>query len=53
MAPRFDLSKPRYDQSTYEGRARHFFYVCDPRTVLASDKELDNAKNIVQVNEFF
>lgn len=35
--PRIDLTKPRYDQRTYWGRARHFFEVTDPRTILCSD----------------
>lgn len=37
VAGRIDLSKPRYDQSTYGGRLQHYFEVTDPRTVLASD----------------
>jgi hypothetical protein len=36
-AARIDLSKPRYDQGTYWGRARHFFEITDPRTILYSD----------------
>jgi len=44
---RLDLRKPRYDQSTFEGRARHFFVTTNPLNVLASDGELDNAKKIV------
>ncbi|XP_059050630.1 sideroflexin-1-3 [Achroia grisella] len=42
-----DLDKPRYDQSTYTGRAKHFLQLTNPLNVLASDKELDEAKNIV------
>ncbi len=38
LAERLDLSKPRYDQSTYLGRCKHMFEVTDPRTILASDK---------------
>lgn len=45
--PRIDLSKPRYDQETFEGRARHFFITTNPLNVLASDAELENAKSIV------
>jgi len=47
MAARLDLTQPRYDQSTYIGRAKHMFEVTDPRTILASDKELDAARDLV------
>jgi tricarboxylate carrier len=45
---RLDLSNPRYDQSNYEGRARHFFATTNPLNVLASDEELTKAKHIVE-----
>lgn len=48
MAERLDLSSPRYDQSTFEGRAKHFFATTNPLNVLASDESLDNAKKIVE-----
>lgn len=48
-APRIDLSKPRYDQSTYIGRATHFFEVTDPRNVLLSNKQLYKAKELLQL----
>ena len=44
---RIDLSKPRYDQSTYMGRAKHFFTVTDPRNLLHSEKELDGMKQLL------
>lgn len=47
---RIDLTRPRYDQSTYIGRAKHFFAVCDPRTILASNAELEQAKAIVMAH---
>ncbi|XP_071793647.1 sideroflexin-2-like [Asterias amurensis] len=45
--PRLDLSKPRWDQTTFVGRLKHFFNVTDPRTVICSDKQLYAAKDLV------
>ncbi|KAJ9573788.1 hypothetical protein L9F63_008825 [Diploptera punctata] len=45
--PRVDIDKPRYDQSTYVGRAKHFFSITNPLNIFATDKELRNAKHIV------
>lgn len=42
-----DLTKPKYEQSTYINRAKHFFLLTNPLNCLASDKELDNAKRII------
>lgn len=47
MAGRINLESPRYDQSTFEGRAKHFFITTNPLNVLASDESLDKAKDIV------
>ncbi|EDO48679.1 predicted protein [Nematostella vectensis] len=44
---RIDLDKPRYDQSTYMGRAKHFFTVTDPRNILRSAKELEESKQLL------
>lgn len=44
---RIDIDSPRYDQSTFEGRARHFFITTNPLNVLATDDELERAKTIV------
>lgn len=46
-SPQIDLDKPRYDQSTYSGRAKHFLQLTNPLNVLASDAELDEAQRIV------
>lgn len=48
-APRIDLSKPRYDQSTYTGRAKHFLEVTDPRNVLLTNKQLYKAKELLEL----
>ncbi|GAA5811756.1 hypothetical protein MFLAVUS_005199 [Mucor flavus] len=43
-----DLSKPRYPQSSYWGRIRHFIDVTDPRTLFVSSKELEKCKQLLQ-----
>lgn len=47
MSGRINIESPRYDQSTFEGRAKHFFITTNPLTVFASDEELEKAKAIV------
>lgn len=44
---RINLDAPRYDQSTFLGRAKHFFTVTDPKNILRSAKELDDAKELL------
>ena len=46
--PKLDLSRPRYDQSTFAGRARHFFETTDPRNLLASHAQLETAATLVK-----
>jgi sideroflexin-1/3 len=43
-----NLDSPRWDQSTYTNRAKHFFLTTNPFNVLASDAELTKAKQIVE-----
>ncbi|XP_071615083.1 sideroflexin-1 isoform X2 [Heliangelus exortis] len=43
-----NIKEPRWDQSTFVGRASHFFTVTDPRNILLSDAQLENARKIVQ-----
>ncbi|XP_054838291.1 sideroflexin-2 isoform X2 [Eublepharis macularius] len=44
----FNIDAPRWDQSTFMGRLKHFFNITDPRTLLVSEHELDRAKALVQ-----
>ncbi|KAG9293058.1 hypothetical protein G9A89_016420 [Geosiphon pyriformis] len=44
---KIDLSKPRYDQSTYLGRVKHFIGITDPRTLFATRKSLNEAKILI------
>jgi len=46
--PRLDLDKPRYDQSNFEGRLKHFWSTTNPLNVLATDEQLDKAKELVE-----
>ncbi|KAF9159492.1 hypothetical protein DFQ27_003240 [Actinomortierella ambigua] len=45
--PLIDLSKPRYDQSTYLGRVKHFINVTDPRTLLVSKRGVEEAQKLI------
>ena len=42
-----DISKPRYDQKTYIGRAKHFFSIANPLNLFVSENTLDKCKTIV------
>jgi len=44
---RLNLDAPRYDQSTYMGRARHFLGTTNPMNLLCTPTQLEEAKDVV------
>uniref|UniRef100_A0A3P9ACB8 Sidoreflexin n=1 Tax=Esox lucius TaxID=8010 RepID=A0A3P9ACB8_ESOLU len=44
----FDIDSPRWDQSTFIGRLKHFANITDWRTALLPDSRLDEAKTLVE-----
>lgn len=48
--PHFSLTEDRYDQTTYYGRFRKMLDIVDPRTLLCSKQDLDEAVKLL--NDF-
>uniref|UniRef100_W8C293 Sidoreflexin n=1 Tax=Ceratitis capitata TaxID=7213 RepID=W8C293_CERCA len=46
--PKVDIDQPKFDQSTYVGRCKHFFLLTNPLNLLASDAKLERAQRIVK-----
>lgn len=46
--PRFNIDAPLWDQSSFLGRLKHFFWVTDPRSCIVSEETLDSAKQLVE-----
>ncbi|XP_074090007.1 sideroflexin-3 isoform X2 [Macrotis lagotis] len=43
-----NLRDPRWDQTTFMGRAKHFFAITNPLNLLLSEEKLQNAQTIVE-----
>lgn len=45
--PPFQLGKSRFDQSTFQGRLRHFLDITDPRTLFTSKTKLNHSLELL------
>ena len=47
LHPKFNIEEPRHDQGTYWGRAKHFFVTTNPVNILATQEQLEEAKDLL------
>ena len=47
LTNRINIDQPRWDQSTYAGRVKHFFNVTNPINLFCSTEELNKSKEII------
>ncbi|MEQ2190440.1 Sideroflexin-1 [Xenoophorus captivus] len=47
LSTSINIKEPRWDQSTFVGRAKHFFTVTDPRNILLTNDQLSHAHKII------
>lgn len=48
LEERLNLDGPLWDQKTFVGRCKHFFWVTDPRTCVIGEKKLYEAKALLE-----
>lgn len=47
LSTSINIKESRWDQSTFMGRAKHFFTVTDPRNILLTNDQLAHAHKII------
>ena len=47
LHPKFNIEEPRFAQGTYWGRAKHFFVTTNPVNLLATQEQLEEAKDLL------
>uniref|UniRef100_A0A674HF75 Uncharacterized protein n=1 Tax=Taeniopygia guttata TaxID=59729 RepID=A0A674HF75_TAEGU len=46
--PPFQLGKPRFEQTSFYGRFRHFLDIIDPRTLFVTESRLKEAVQLLE-----
>ena len=48
LHPKFNIEKPKFDQGTFWGRAKHFFVTTNPVNILATTAQLEAARELLE-----